>query len=147
MASVGKTQTASWAVYRKVGLAQTFSWDVTGASIQACPDDGRCGPFELVNADFMIEGNTRVSWTMRQNFAAPSPYTFQLQVGETGSNYADDWVNIGAPVQNTYLIVDPVKRAFGKQLTVHYRVQLTDNNGTVYVSQPSVVLGALNFKD
>src|SRR5262245_61757312 len=113
MPSVGKTQTASWLVRRNVGLAQTFSWDVSGTTVLACLDDYRCGPFELVNADFMVEGSSRVSWTMRQNFAAPSPYSFQLQVGETGSNFADDWVNVGAPVQNTYMISDPIKRALG----------------------------------
>lgn len=150
MTTIGIERTAIWNVNTAVGLEQSAEWSVGTASsidvLSPCYDDGRCGPFRWIEIDFMVEGESRISWSLRDSFQAPTPYAFQLQVGESANPYADDWQDVGPALENTFTITDPVRRAFGKQLTTHYRVKLTDVNDQVYYSQPATVLGRLDFR-
>ncbi len=150
MAAVGTSVSVLWNVYASVGKTAVASWDVDVLAPTVPTviyDDGRCGPFSIVNVDYMVEGVTRVSWIMRNNFPVATPVTFQLQVGNTGWQLSDDWQDVGPAAVNTYQAVDQSRRAFGKQLTVHYRVKMTDVNGTVYYSQPATSLGELGVHD
>lgn len=102
--------------------------------------------FNRVRVDFLIAGSARVTWELSDHFHAPEPWTFQLQEAESDLPQAN-WVDAGAPVQNTCFIVDPEVRArFGKELNIFYRIKLTDAVGVVYISQPADVLGNLDFK-
>lgn len=147
MSAVGVEAQAIWDVYKTVALEQSVLWDIDAAVAQAVVSDGRCGPFELVTTDHLVEGNSRVSWTIKQNFAGRTPYTFQLQVGESGNPLADDWKDVGPALTNTYVALDPEKRTLGAQLTTHYRIRLTDANSNTYYSLPATVLGSLIFRD
>jgi hypothetical protein len=152
MAAVGIEAVARWDVYQLVGLEQTAAWNVAAPApyppVGLDPElDDRCSAFARVHTDFLVEGNSRVTWTLRDRFAGPAPYTFQLQVGESANPLADDWRDVGAAVVNTFTATDPERRALGKQLTVHYRVRLTDAADNVYYSAPATVLGDLNQRD
>lgn len=147
MPTVSFATATSFDVYVSASLARTASFDVTAPSPPLVLDDGRCGPFEMVTTDFMVRGTTRVTWTLRDNFAGKLPFTFQLQVGETGNPLADDWRDVGPPVVNGHVALDPEERMLGKQLVVHYRVKLTDDDGVTYASQPATVLGRLGMRD
>lgn len=149
MAVVGITGVASWNVYKAVGLTRVASWDVDleEPATDVVYDDGRCGPFSLVNVDYMVEGVSRVSWFMREGFAVALPATFQLQVGNTGWHLSDDWVDVGPELTDTYQATDAERRAFGKQLTVHYRIKMVDAGGVTYYSQPASALGHLGVRD
>lgn len=147
MPTVGLTQTASWNVRRLVGKAQSASWNVAEPTQITFIDDDRCGPFDRVYADHLVEGNTRVYWELKPDFGGKRPYAFQLVVGESGNPLADDWVEVGPELTDTYTTVDTERRARGMQLTVHYRVRLTDANGFVYYSPPVSVLGNLSARD
>lgn len=109
--------------------------------------DERCGPIRRVNADFRVDDSTYVTWELQENFPAKTPWTFQLQVGNTGDLQADDWTNVGDPVVNGTAAIDPTPRALGKQLTVHYRVLMSDGDNNQYTSQPSIVLGKLGTRE
>lgn len=146
MPTVGGTQSMSWNVRISVGGSQSMSWNVAAPTPPGCPDTGYCNPIELVRTDFLVQQGARVAWTMRPSFIAPKPWSFQLQVGHTANPLADDWQNVGAPVENSFLAVDPSQRAFGKQLTTHYRVQLTDAASNTYLSAPATVLGLLDTR-
>src|SRR6059058_5322404 len=69
-----------------------------------------------------------VSWDMACGFNEPLPHTFQLQVGRSnlstfvndGSGRVDDWADAGAPVQNTFYVVDTTGRLFGKTADLFY---------------------------
>jgi hypothetical protein len=97
--------------------------------------------------DFLVEGTTRVSWELRPDFPFKGPITFQLQVGDSGLPDADDWLNVGSAVVDRYLATDATRRAYGKQLTPHYRVVMTDGLGLTYVSSPATPLGNLTTRD
>ena len=146
MATVGITRAISWDTYASVGITRTISWDV----VEAVPTPNytaTCNPFKTVSIDFLIEGNTRVTWAISDKFNAPGPITYQLQVGGTANPLADDWADVGASGVDSFAMLDPQRRAFGKQLTVHYRVKATDALNNIYYSQPAVVLGDLSFHD
>jgi len=87
-----------------------------------------------------------VSWELQRHFIDPTPYTFQLQVGHTADQAAADWVDVGAPVIDTFFTVDPTKRMFGSEQELHYRVELTTSVDT-YLSEPFNTLGALSKRD
>jgi hypothetical protein len=91
-------------------------------------------------------GSTRVEWVLHPNFTDTGPYTFQLQVGGTGSNDADDWADVGAPVIDTYFALDSIRRAYGKFQWTHYRIKLVTSAGE-YFSTPQPCLGNLGFQD
>ncbi len=102
--------------------------------------------FSRVTVDCIIVGGTRVSWEMNRHFIDPGPYTFQLQVGHTGINEADDWTDVGSPVVDTYFTFDTEKRVYGKTQETHYRVELTTGLDTYY-SEPADCDGHLQKRD
>ena len=116
-----------------------------------CPEHA-CPPacenvFDLVHVSYLIRGGTRVLWTLLDTFNDPPPWTFQLQVGRTGSQLSDDWVNVGIAMENTCYAVDPEQQNFTKGETdTHYRVKLTTPVGTYY-SEPVAKLGILSRHD
>lgn len=96
--------------------------------------------FSRLTADFLVRGSSRVSWSLYREFHDPAPYSFQLQVGSTGSPEADDWTNVGSPVVNSYFALDPARRGYGKRTRVWYRVTLTTPLGS-YLSRPVSTTG------
>lgn len=109
----------------------------------------RCGPecswiFSRLKIWPKIEaGATRVEWTLHPQFRDPPPYTFQLQVGRTGTDEADDWEDVGLPVEDTFYALDDTQRVYGKQEWTHYRVILTTAFGR-YASAPETAAGTLS---
>jgi hypothetical protein len=102
--------------------------------------------FERVIVDYVVRGGARISWGLNPLFAEPRPHHFQLQVGETANPQADDWQDVGAPVENTFYAVDPGRRAHGVVSTVHYRVVLTTATG-MHTSPPAAGFGLLSPRD
>lgn len=94
--------------------------------------------FRRLLVSFAVDGGTRVEWEMARQFFAPGPYAFQLQVAPTSASTANDWENVGVPVDSFYAI-DDAKRVYGKTLEHHYRVQLTCPDGVFY-SEPASAL-------
>jgi len=103
-------------------------------------------PFNRVFVDYLTLGCTRVSWDMTSNFRAPEPWTFQLQEAESDVATAN-WHNIGAPVVNTFLAIDPSQEYCGKEETAFYRIQLTTGDGQVFYSDPEPAEGILDYKN
>lgn len=104
-------------------------------------------PFARVLVDFLVDGGARISWDMSPHFIDPGPYTFQLQAGHTGIETADDWVNVGAPVVDTFFTFDLTQRLYGgKTLDLYYRIQLTTALGT-YISPAQNCFGQLLKRD
>lgn len=103
-------------------------------------------PFRRVSVDHMVRGTSRVWWQLDPLFQEPGRRTFQLQVGKTGINEATDWKNVGDPVVDSYVAVDPAWRLSGYDLLTHYRVVLTTPTAT-YTSQPANCWGELNERD
>jgi hypothetical protein len=106
-------------------------------------------PFRRLFVDHMIIGVSRISWELDRQFNGLLPYSFQLQVGNTGNQNAVDWVNVGTPGVNTLYAEDDERREgnYGKQLLTHYRVLLTTDDGHKYVSRPVHTFGELGEKD
>lgn len=94
----------------------------------------------------MVRGVTRVWWQLDRLFTEPGPYAFQLQFGRTGVRDATDWIDVGAPVVNSYFALDGEWRETGYDLLSHYRVKLITANN-VYVSQPASCFGELTERD
>lgn len=103
-------------------------------------------PFERVDVTNSVPGGARVQWTLRAGFCEPGPYVFQLQGADAGVDGAD-WQNVGAPVTDTYLAGDPVRRDSGKEIGFYYRVQLTTAWGHSYYSDPVPGKGRLSRKE
>lgn len=103
-------------------------------------------PFARINVDNLIDGNIRLTWEMDRHLIDVGPYSFQLQVGHTALEDADDWVDVGAPVVDTYTVTDTTKRLFGKTLDVHYRLELTTSTDT-YISHAVSCEGLLSKRD
>jgi len=103
--------------------------------------------FDRVVVNYLIRGGTRVMWELRDDFMDGQPYTFQLQMGQTNDNNADDWQNVGLPVQDQYVAVDDEQRAFNKWPNrTFYRVELKTKNDTYY-SLPTDGAGTLSKRD
>lgn len=102
--------------------------------------------FRRVFADHMVRGVTRVWWELQPTFNDPLPYQCTLEVGNTPSNLSNDWKPVGPPVVNTLYADDTQQEAYGRELTVHYRVKLVTALGT-YISPPCPVFGLLPEKD
>ena len=83
-----------------------------------------------------VQFGTRISWQMRSGFRAAGPLRFQLQVGRTELNTADDWQNVGSVVVDGYYAYDDTKRVYGQDRWTSYRVVLTDGDDNVYYSRP-----------
>lgn len=111
---------------------------------QTCVSDGACASvFSRVVVSYIIKGGTFIAWELQSEFADAGPYTFQVQVGTTQNNDADDWEDVGFPVENQFAAIDDVKRVHGMELWTHYRVILTTSKGT-YISQPTGLYGTLS---
>lgn len=103
-----------------------------------------CDPvFDRVVVSHIIAGPTRVMWTLMDTFDDPGPLEFQLQVGATNNNDADDWEDVGLPVTDVYGATDAEQRVWGKTNYTHYRVVLTTSRG-VYYSAPESGMGVLD---
>jgi hypothetical protein len=117
-------------------------------------DDGSCTPcrpscepvFDRVVVSYLMRGGTRVMWELLPTFTDDLPYSFQLQVGQTASNDADDWEDVGLPVVNAFLAVDGEQRVWTSNRYAYYRVKLTTPTG-VYLSQPVSGMGTLIRRD
>jgi hypothetical protein len=109
----------------------------------SCVNDG-CNPvFSRLVVSYIIRGGTFVSWELQTEFTTPGPYTFQLQIGTTLSNNADDWEDVGFPVVNQFAAIDDQKRVWGMNNWTHYRIKLTTNSGVFY-SNPVGGMGTLD---
>jgi len=102
--------------------------------------------FDMVHVSYLIRGGTRVMWVLVSEFRDPEPWTFQLQVGSSGNENADDWQDVGLPTENSCYAIDSTKRVYGKTQDTHYRVKLTTDNGTYY-SEPAAKSGILMPRD
>ena len=102
--------------------------------------------FDLVHVSYLIRGGTRVLWQLVPDFRDPFPWSFQLQVGTSGNPQADDWQDVGLPVDNSFYAIDRSKRAYNRVQQTHYRVQLTTSQG-VYYSDPVAKTGILGVRD
>ncbi len=80
---------------------------------------------------------------MRPDFLDDRPYAFQLQVGVTDNQDADDWVDVGAEIEDTFYAVDGEQRYYGKSKWQFYRVRLTTTAG-IYYSDPTGLCGTLD---
>jgi len=86
-------------------------------------------------------------WTLSQAFNDPLPWTFQLQVGRTGDQNADDWEDVGIAVDNTCYAIDPNQQNYSKgEQDAHYRVKLITSVDTYY-SDPTAKAGILMPRD
>jgi hypothetical protein len=114
-----------------------------------CKDD--CPPqcefvFDRVHVSYLIRGGARVMWDIVPEFSDPLPWTFQLQVGKTANNAADDWTDVGLPADNSFYAIDSAQHVFGRTQFTHYRVKLSTTIDTYY-SQPTNGLGVLDRRD
>lgn len=112
-----------------------------------CPTK-ECGPacdpvFDRVVVSHLITGPTRIMWELMPNFTDPGPLEFQLQVGSTNNNDADDWIDVGLPVTDQYFAFDDDQRVWGKTNFTHYRLVLNTTLGT-YMSAPESGMGVLD---
>ncbi len=108
----------------------------------ACRPD--CDPvFDRVVVSHLIAGPTRVMWELLPTFTDAGPLAFQLQVGTTNNNDADDWQDVGLPVVDQYFALDDEQRVWGKTNYTHYRLRLTTSAGT-YLSAPESGMGVLD---
>lgn len=114
-------------------------------------------PFQRVLVDYMVRGQSRITWQFARHFTDPDPATwlFTLQVAghgtvpahnADGSLRTDDWVDVGSAVLNAAQLTDSATRAYGKTLTVAYRVRLVTPRGT-YTSPTASSLGKLTKHD
>jgi hypothetical protein len=104
----------------------------------------RCDvPFSVLRPYPTLNFGVRISWDLRPDFTQPGPYSFQLQVGRTGLNTADDWLDVGSPVVDGYHAYDDEKRVYGADRWTHYRVVMTDGNSVEYISRPLHVAAAM----
>lgn len=85
-------------------------------------------------------------WELVPSFNDPGPLSFQLQVGTTANNDADDWADVGLPAEDVYFAVDGEKRVYGKTNWAYYRVLLTTARGE-YASDPVGLWGTMGRHD
>lgn len=103
--------------------------------------------FAMVHVSYLIRGGTRVMWTLLDTFNDPLPWSFQVQTARVGNPLADDWENVGLPVENSCYAIDPYKQNYSKgEQDAHYRIQLTTPKG-VYYSDPTAKAGILMPRD
>jgi len=101
-------------------------------SLVPCPEECDRLVFDRVTVESKIEGGTRVSWELSSHFHDPQPHTFQLQVGRTANQNADDWESVGGTVEDEFFAIDDTKRVYGGTQWTHYRVILQTALGTYY---------------
>ena len=99
--------------------------------------------FDRLRVRPTITQGTWIEWQVHPGFTGKLPYTFQLQVGHTANNLADDWANVGLSAENVSYMTDDTQRVYGKTQWTHYRVLLTDADGNTYTSEPQHCWGDL----
>lgn len=102
--------------------------------------------FDRVVVSYLVRAGSQIMWALLPEFRDAGPYSFQLQVGTTFNNDADDWADVGAPVVDQYFAIDGEQRVYGTVNWAFYRVVLTTSVG-VYRSQPVNMLGTLAWRD
>lgn len=102
--------------------------------------------FDRVFVDYLTLGCTQVSWDINSHFREQEPWVFQLQEAESDIATAN-WSNIGSPVTNSFLAIDPSQQYCGKEETAFYRVAVTTALGNTYYSNPEPAEGILDFKN
>lgn len=102
--------------------------------------------FDRVTVSYLNRGGSRLFWELRDDFTDEPPYRFRIQVGESGNPNADDWEYVGDEVWNAFTGSDPVTRPFGKINRLHYRIELSTNDG-IYYSDPTGAMGTLAPRD
>lgn len=103
--------------------------------------------FSMVHVSYLIRGGTRVMWALLDTFNDPKPWSFQLQVSRVGNPQADDWVNVGLPMENSCYAIDPDKRNYSKGMQdTYYRVKLSTPIA-IYFSDPVAKEGILLPRD
>jgi hypothetical protein len=94
------------------------------------------GPFERITVDHLVQGQTRVTWTLARPFCDPDPWLLKLQWGHTGVPDADDWADVADFAPDVGVLVDPEARDdLGTAWRTHYRVVLRTPRGE-YTSRP-----------
>ena len=101
--------------------------------------------FSRLIVDYVVTGGARIEWIMGRNLTDAGPYTFQVQFSRVGL-VAGEWIDVGAPVVDTYYALDLEKRLFGKEVDAFYRVKLTTADH-VYYSEPTQADGKLSKRD
>ena len=120
--------------------------DLDNCGGDACPSADCAWVFGRIRVRPTIRFGTWVEFQLHPQFADPGPYTYQLQVGHTGTNRADDWANVGLPVAGDINhLVDDTQRVYGKTQWTHYRIKLTTPAGVFY-STPMHCWGDLPFR-
>ncbi len=79
----------------------------------------------------LTRGGTHVHWELQPTLTDPLPFIFTLQ--ESEARDADsDWKDVGQPVTNVFVAIDPVQRVYGLEKTQFYRVKLITPLATYY---------------
>jgi len=104
------------------------------------------GAFDRVYVDYALTGITRVSWELRWDFLKRPPFSFQLQVNRNWDE-PNDWEDVGLPVTNTYYALDDQQREYGKGQRIGYRVKLTLDDATEYISPVAQAYGSLSKRE
>ena len=126
-------------------IASNENFAVSCEPNQCVPDCANV--FAMVHVSYLIRGGTRVMWTLTDSFNDPTPWSFQLQVSRVANQNADDWENVGLPVENSCYAIDPIKQNYAKATQdAHYRIKLTTPHGTYY-SNPTAKAGILMPRD
>lgn len=120
----------------------------TTVSCEPNPCPVSCEPvFDMVHVSYLIRGGTRVMWALKNTFNDPLPWLFQLQVSRVANQNADDWENVGLPVENTCYAIDPDQQNFAQGVNdTFYRIRLSTTNATYY-SDPVGKQGILSVRD
>ncbi|MFA5572409.1 MAG: hypothetical protein WDA42_04820 [Candidatus Bathyarchaeia archaeon] len=101
-------------------------------------------PFDQVTCDTIIQGGTRISWSMDPRFCESEDWVFQVYANKNADE-PNNWVPVGSPVTNTYFVVDPTQRMYGKDARLSYKVVLTIGDDE-YTSPIATTLGNLTVK-
>jgi len=103
--------------------------------------------FDRVAVSHLVRGCTSVFWELTEDFYGVQPFEFQLQVSEAPHPVDDAWTDVGPPVIDQFLVQDNQRRAYGKINRTHYRVKLTEADGTEHFSDPTGMMGTLRKSD
>ena len=98
--------------------------------------------FDKVQADYLVSNGTRVSWELQPSYVVSgTPYFSLLANVDTGND--EKWVTVAGPTANVFSFIDTTSKVYGKDKSVVYQVQLTDDSGT-YTSEVATTLGSLS---
>jgi len=149
LAKIAISRSTSWNLLALQRFTRQAKWQVGAQHGTSGATDfiARQSAFDRVQVNYLTIGTATITWALSPHFLEPLPHTFQLQAGFTGHVDADDWIDVGAPVVNTFIQTDNTRRWYGKMQTPHYRLKLTTGFGRVYYSFTANILGDLGWKD